>query len=128
MTEVLVDPRVLAGEAAGQSVLGEGAHELLLVEDRPLAAEEGKLSGDELVEQNVGQTHVEDLAVVGGVGVVAVGQIGAVKAGDDVAEDEAGVGRELERVGEAVPAVTEPWQSCDRRHENWNQKGDFPRF
>lgn len=102
--EVLVSGPGGGGLGAGQSVARVGAHKTLLVEDSALAAEEREVAGHDLVEDDVGETHVEDGAVIGLVRVVAVGEVSAVEARPDVAQDKRGVGREAVERGRGVPA------------------------
>lgn len=83
--EVLVGLPGKGGLGARQGARWVFTYEALLVEDCAFTTHEGELAGDDLAIANVGQTHVEDGAVVGFVGVVAIGQLGTVEARLDAA-------------------------------------------
>ena len=94
-SEVLVAGAEEGRLRAGDGVLRVVADEPLLVEHGARGAHEGELPLDVHVVVDVGEAHVEDGAAVELVGVVAVGQVAAVEAVLDAAEDQRGVGRQL---------------------------------
>ncbi|GBM30778.1 hypothetical protein AVEN_30595-1 [Araneus ventricosus] len=88
-SDVVVDVVEVPGVLAGHGVLGEGAGERELVEDGLVAAEEAVVHGL-LIAVGVGDgvAHVEDLAVVVDVSVVAVSETVAVEVGVDGSDDQ----------------------------------------
>jgi len=116
--EVLVGPPEGGGLGAGKGALGEVAHEALLVEHGALAAHEREVAGDVHVVVDVGQTHVEQGAVVAGVGVVTVGEFGAVEAGVDSTQNQRGVGGQLEAQRRRVATQTEAGKGGGHAHQH----------
>lgn len=103
---------------AGNGVLGEVAHEALLVENGALATQEGELAGYINIVLDVRQTHMVQGAVVGLVGVVAEGKLPAVESGVDAPEDQGGVGGEFEEERTGVPALALAWVGGGHAHQS----------
>jgi len=118
--EVFVGPPEGGGLGAGKGALGEVAHEALLVEHGACAAHEGEVAGDVEVVVDVGQTHVEQGAVVAGVGVVSVGELGAVESGVDSTQNQRGVGGQLEAQRRRVATQTKAGKGGGHAHQHSN--------
>jgi len=96
--EVVVHPVELWCSGTWQGLGVPGTHHSVLAEDGVFGADEAELVHGLLfeglrVELLEGQTHVEQLAVIVNVSVVAVHPAGTAEAVDDVLPDECGVVR-----------------------------------